>query len=110
MVLRRGPIRRQNTANQALKEKIELQQQIARLTKQLLDKEEALGAPDSSRRNVDATPTQKQHVPKAPPDTTFSPHGLIPRVPRPQDVAYQEALKRGTEKEIDQTIDAMENF
>jgi cell division septum initiation protein DivIVA len=101
-------IRRQNQANQALKEKIELEQQIAHLQKQLRDKDKTSAATASNRREAERTP--QRPVPTFPPDPPFSPHGLTPRVPRPQDVAYQEALKREKHQEVDQTIDEMENF
>ena len=101
-------IRRKNQANQALKEKIELEQEIVRLQKQLRAKEKTSAAPDYTRREAERTP--QRPTPTFPVDTPFSPHGLTPRVPRPQDVAYQEALKRDKRQEVDQTIDEMETF
>jgi hypothetical protein len=100
-------IRRQNQANQALKEKLELEQQIQRLQQRLREHEQVRAETAPTSRATGPIP---RPVPTFQPDTPFSPHGLKPRVPRPQDVAYQEALKRGKDQDTDKTIAEMEHF
>jgi hypothetical protein len=43
------------------------------------------------------------------PAPPFSPHGRTPRVPRPQDVAYQESLKQRQATE-QQTMDSLDEY
>jgi hypothetical protein len=100
-------IRRQNQANQALKEKLEIEQQIQRLQQRLREHEQVRAETASISRATERTP---RPVLTFRPDTPLSPHGLTPRVPRPQDVTYQEALKRGQDQETGKTIEKMENF
>ena len=100
-------IRRKNQANQLLKEKIELENQIKRLQARLQETEQASEEPASTRRVSDFT---TRPGPTYLSDTPASPHGLTPRVPRPQDVAYQEALKLGKDQDNEKTIEEMEQF
>jgi hypothetical protein len=88
-------IRRQNEAKLALREKLDLQQ----------THEQAIDETESFRRNVGQTPTKQRSVPSLPHDTRLTPHGLNPRIPRPQDVAYQEALGNEKGKENNQAIE-----
>ncbi len=77
-----------------LREKLEFEQQIKRLQERLKDTEQARAEPVSTSQASDSNPTP---APTYQPDTPASPHGLTPRIPRPQDVAYQDALKRGND-------------
>ena len=100
-------IRRQNQANQMLREKLELEKQIKRLQERLKETEQARAESASTTRA--SAPTTRP-APTYLPDTPASPHGLTPRVPRPQDVAYQEALKLGKDQDNEKTIEEMEQF
>jgi hypothetical protein len=104
-----GPetIRRKNQANQMLREKLELEKQIKRLQERLNETEQAQAESVSTTR---ASDSNTRPAPTYQPDTPASPHGLTPRVPHPQDVAYQDALKRGKDQDNEKTIEEMENF
>ena len=107
-------IKKQNRENMALREKI-LREKIAQLQEELYDTEQALdyndkdpygGRTPSQQKPVDPyggrTPSQQNPVPSSP--ATYSPHGLTPRVPRPQDLAYQAALQQEAAQETDKAL------
>jgi hypothetical protein len=93
-------VNKQNRDNKALREQI-LLDKIAKLQEELYDTEHALDYAATDPYGG-CTSTHQKPVLQLPP--AFSPHGLTPRVPRPQDVAYQAALKQDAAQEKEKTI------
>jgi hypothetical protein len=85
-------------ANKTLREK------IARLIEELNKAEQELNDKDSYGDYVGRTPTQQNPVKTVQLMIPSNPLDLTPRIPRPQDVAYQEALKKAKAKEKNQTL------
>jgi hypothetical protein len=80
-------IQRQNAENEALKKKIlKLQATLNNTREELHETTEALVANTTRQHDPPVSHSRSMALPS-------SPLGLTPRVPRPQDVAYQEALK-----------------
>jgi hypothetical protein len=87
-------VQKQNRENKALREKI-LRDKIAQLQEELYEQALNYNAndPDAGRHPPEKTAnTNTAFTPRA--AIPSSPLGLTPRVPRPQDVAYQAALKQ----------------
>ena len=94
-------IQRQNAKNEALKRKIlKLQATLNNTRDELNETTEALVA--NVNRQHDTTVSRPRPMPMP-----ASPLGLTPRVPRPQDVAYQEALKEQQDNKALETADEL---
>jgi hypothetical protein len=79
-------IEKQNEENEKLRKKIAKLQATLRATRDDLNETAEVLAANVSRTHRPSTPPLSMPVPS-------SPLGLTPRLPRPQDVAYQAALK-----------------
>ncbi len=87
-----------------------LREKIARLKEELNETEQKLEDTDSISGKVGRTPTHQNLVQPFQNATPSSPLGLTPRIPRPQDVAYQETLKGGQATENNKTMNEVEQL
>jgi hypothetical protein len=83
-----------------------LRQEIALLRGELQAREQDLN--ETIIENVGRTLTKQNPVLTFMPHTLSSHHGLTPRIPRSQDVAYKEALQKERAKEEDQAKESQE--
>ncbi len=105
-------VQNQNRDNKALREKI-LHDKIAQLQEELNETEQALDYnatdhyagrnPPEKTANTNTAFTPRAAIPS-------SPLGLTPRVPRPQDVAYQAALKQMQAEQIEKDISTVDEL
>jgi hypothetical protein len=100
-------VNKQNRENKVLLRDKLIREKIAQLEEQLYETEQALDY-EAHDPLGGRTPSQQKPVlwMPAPP---FSSHGLTPRVPRPQDIAYQEVLKQRQATE-QQTMDSLDEY
>jgi hypothetical protein len=92
-------IQRQNSENEALKRKIlKLKATLNNTRDELTETTEALVANVNSQHDSTASRPRPMSM-------SASPLGLTPRVPRPQDVAYQAALKDQKDNKASETAE-----
>ena len=91
-------IEKQNEENEKLRKKIAKLQATLRATRDDLNETAEVLAANVSRTHRPSTPPLSMPVPS-------SPLGLTPRLPRPQDVAYQAALKGQQDTTAQKTVE-----